>query len=407
MVKAVEPSDVVLASLLRTLFSYLSQINYRNKNLSEEVSELVNLEAVFEAESLNLLPSEVMNFPFPGILVEESKDFYLHLNENCSVLKTRHPFLNDDAFGSETKTVTLKTLPSLFTNCLKCNSFNIASTVKAVSADLIILKSVFKNSSLEDFEPFDFYNSGFSGLKYYTDQENNFLQKRAFFDEVLETVTCVDKKNNFLDFIKIFDELVFEKFQEEAKEACESFNFNVWLDSKFQKSYLTFAKNKFLLASDFDDSLILACYSFLEENFEPEISVSSSYVYADKDKALQKSVSILNKIIGDSFGNNSDSFHYPLDTILSCLLNTFKVHVSADKKEYFVVMPRTLHEFTVAYVMQMNQISEALPHKTEVFSISSTLIDSYTEEIIDTFVSLWDVNSTDSFASTWEVASTI
>lgn len=164
-----------------------------------------------------------------------------------------------------------------------------------------------------------------------------------------------------------------------------------------------------MLVDSFDDTLILACVEFTG-SYVPEIKcvldeTSTEIKYDKNNEVIRTQESKMRYFIESTLSQKHPvgKVNYNLDVILASLLNTFKVHVNVNKTKYFILMPRSLHEFLFTHVALMEKVFSK--HCSfQIVSFNSVIAGDFTPDVIENFVSLWDRKNKNSFLDSWEIA---
>lgn len=363
---------------------------------------LINLETIHEALKQNLISEDVFKEKFTGVLNETSSgEMIFHVNPKCGLQKNEVSFLKEE----ETFQLSLKDLPTVFIECKQCCEISIPSFLVTILYDLLIINQLFDKKYVKEVAPFT-PNKFFTALLSFKN-----LQKR--FYSTFSSVVNYTGGSILFNFSSILEAEILTKLGDKADVTLNNI-YASWFKNSSKDSFEALAANKSdyfngVLVDSFDDTLILACVEFTG-SYVPEIKcvldeTSTEIKYDKNNEVIRTQESKMRYFIESTLSQKHPvgKVNYNLDVILASLLNTFKVHVNVNKTKYFILIPRSLHEFLFTHVALMEKVFSK-QCSFQIVSFNSVIAGDFTSDVIENFVSLWDRKNKNSFIGTWEIA---
>lgn len=367
----------------------------------------VNLNSVQEALTKKLISSLWVKQNFFGFLREEVGSLpILHANVNCETFmvvkasffkKVKAPFVLTK------ETVSFETLPVDFLQCYACNALGVPGIVSAFLKDVINFNEIFDTVISNDEDVVNFSARTFQAL-------NSFLAAsdyRFLIQEPLNIFRSTGTSFQLDETAKFLHSFYFEviaplnvKAAGFKKEITE-----LWLSS-LSTNFIDLVKEDMSFFLSFDETPVLASFIF-EDAFVPNIVTTNSYQSADK-KIYDEIQTLFMKLFlkSNSSTNFSGSDYFTIDTFISCLIAPFTVNVSENKREYLVMMPRSVYDYLLNFFGKLRNVSSYTQY-SRVVNVSSVVVGDVTPDVIENFVGLWNYQNDASFISMWEVAKTV
>lgn len=395
--------DFILTARLETFDIYL-----KDRCLKSTDAFRVRLKHLNQAVLKGVIPESILNVPFPGFLTPSGVGPVLHSNTLCLQQVQKHKiFESERVFELTPQTLTLKTLPSVIIECKDCSEVSVPGLVTVLVHDLMFFKKhvdSITDETINSLPVFNLFSDTMESLVTFLNEESLTVKLNKVLPRLLEDSS---QRTALKTFLTVFNKDVFNPLKVKVNKIVKEITFS-WLRPETKKQYEALAVNRYSLTSVFDDTPIIACYTFPLKGFKPEIKLSNKSFYKPYQEATFAE-NVIREELSDAFKHNgirTDVF-FNVDVLVSVLLSVFSVGVRNNNQEHFVVMPVSLHEFLTSHVKLLKHACTKIENIQRVISIDATPAGEFTPVMVENFMSLWEPMDSQSFTSMWEVAKTV
>lgn len=384
--------------------SFNSWQTYQRVRNDLNTPRLVDLSAAFQAHAQNLIPDSIFKASFPGFMSKnfENVDVY-HVDDNCREMANNAFSADTSAFHMTYKVMMFKDLPLQLLTCQACAFESIPGTVSAISEDLLIYDELFETVTGFEKDIFNFNANLFEIMNKFRDSLPD-LSRRGRFSH-FDYLSREKNGQKIVPFVTAICKEMFEPLKTKTKNRTDSL-YNGWLNGTSSDVFKKFVTNDKSMFQNFDDTLYLTSITFTSF-LKPSIKLISkssrtSHNLSKPEIFLEAAEEVVSSEILNAFSHTLPSkFKYNINTIISCIVNAYKVKEYTSSSHYILLIPKSMLD----YLIRHEALLSYAPH-AEFKNVCATPLGVVTPDVIENFVSIWDKNPA-TFDSMWEVAKTV